>query len=363
MEFFRAVRGFNSFQMAMLAVFAVLIAGAFGDSFTVLRAPRYVTFKEGQWPISGERIPDLVALTLGFSVKEDLAWPGLQVGSLFRRPRANALIVVRGVDQLPLPKSGTSYPVENAVPFTLDSVANTIHSLFPEDYPIVLQLAPIEEGVYMGGKANAVFEELPVTLRQIRSRLSQNNSVLDVLPPNSLNRNSEVVQLFFSELQVLQDIVTLLSQHKHLVSEHSPDLYSLELSSLEAMEKSYGQDSQQFKEAMQILASMLQKFADDMFSIYNSSAVVELVTVKKFDSPLVRKTRSILESKQISNPGSPYNLAYKYNFDYAVIFNIILWMMIVLVLAVIAISYNLWNMDPGYDSIIYRMTNQKIRVD
>lgn len=64
-----------------------------------------------------------------------------------------------------------------------------------------------------------------------------------------------------------------------------------------------------------------------------------------------------------SNPGSPYNLAYKYNFHYAVVFNIVLWLMIALALAVIAISYNLWNMDPGYDSIIYRMTNQKIRMD
>lgn len=64
-----------------------------------------------------------------------------------------------------------------------------------------------------------------------------------------------------------------------------------------------------------------------------------------------------------SEPDNPYNLAYKYNYDYAVIFNIILWLMIILALAVIAISYNLWNMDPGYDSIIYRMTNQKIRLD
>lgn len=60
---------------------------------------------------------------------------------------------------------------------------------------------------------------------------------------------------------------------------------------------------------------------------------------------------------------NPYNLAYQYNYNYSVIFNIILWMMIGLALAVIVISYNLWNMDPGYDSIIYRMTNQKIRMD
>lgn len=64
-----------------------------------------------------------------------------------------------------------------------------------------------------------------------------------------------------------------------------------------------------------------------------------------------------------SDTDNPYNLAYPYNYNYCVIFNIILWMMIGLALAVIVISYNLWNMDPGYDSIIYRMTNQKIRMD
>lgn len=31
------------------------------------------------------------------------------------------------------------------VPFTLDSVAETVHSLFNEDTPVVLQLAPSEE--------------------------------------------------------------------------------------------------------------------------------------------------------------------------------------------------------------------------
>lgn len=77
----------------------------------------------------------------------------------------------------------------------------------------------------------------------------------------------------------------------------------------------------------------------------------------------VNLTSPLLDLFLQSNPGSPYNLAYKYNFHYAVVFNIVLWLMIALALAVIAIAYNLWNMDPGYDSIIYRMTNQKIRMD
>lgn len=44
----------------------------------------------------------------------------------------------------------------------------------------------------MLGKANAVFEDLPVTLQQIRARLSQDGSVLNSLPLNSLSRNAEV---------------------------------------------------------------------------------------------------------------------------------------------------------------------------
>lgn len=47
------------------------------------------------------------------SFVQDLAWPGLKAGPLFQRPRANVLVVVRGVDSLALPQSVASYPLEN----------------------------------------------------------------------------------------------------------------------------------------------------------------------------------------------------------------------------------------------------------
>ncbi|XP_028993336.1 renin receptor [Betta splendens] len=339
-----------------------LTTGVYGDTFTVLQAPDFVSFQKGDWPVSGEKIPDLVALTMGFSVQEDLSWSGLRSGSLFRRPSANVLLVVRGVDSLVLPQSVASYPLENPVPFTLDNVAETVHSLFAEDTPVVLQLAPSEERLYMLGKANAVFEDLPVTLQQIRARLSQDGSVLASLPLNSLSRNSEADLLFLSEVQVLHDITALLQRHRHLAKDHSPDLYSLELSGLEELSRLYGEDSPQYRDATAILASVLQKFGEEVYGLYGNNAVVEVVTVKMFEAPLTRKSRSILQSSQTKNE-DPYNRAYKYRADYAVVFNIVLWLMIILAIAVIVISYNLWNMDPGYDSIIYRMTNQKIRMD
>uniref|UniRef100_A0A8C7B5H4 Renin receptor n=1 Tax=Neovison vison TaxID=452646 RepID=A0A8C7B5H4_NEOVI len=317
---------------ALVVLLSLLAAGVLGNEFSILRSPGSVVFRDGNWPIPGERIPDVAALSMGFSVKEDLSWPGLAVGNLFHRPRATVMVMVKGVDKLALPPGRViSYPLENRV--------------------------------YMVGKANSVFEDLSVTLRQLRNRLFQENSVLNSLPLNSLSRNSEVDLLFLSELQVLHDISSLLSRHKHLAKDHSPDLYSLELAGLDEIGKHYGEDSEQFRDASKILVDALQKFADDMYNLYGGNAVVELVTVRSFDTSLVRKTRTILEAKQAKSPSSPYNLAYKYNLEYAVVFNMVLWIMIALALAVIITSYNIWNMDPGYDSIIYRMTNQKIRMD
>ncbi|XP_027986890.2 dynein regulatory complex protein 9 isoform X1 [Eptesicus fuscus] len=350
--------------MALLFMLLSLVAGVLGNEFSILRSPEYVVFRNGNWSIPGERIPDVAALAMGFSVEEELSWPGLAVGNLFHRPQATVMVIVKGVDKLALPPGSViSYPLENAVPFSLDSVANSIHSLFSQETPVVLQLAPSEERVYMVGKANSVFEDLPVTLGQLRNRLFQKNSVLNSFPLNSLSSNNEVDLLFLSELQVLCDISSLLSRHKHLVKDHSPDLYSLELAGLDEIGKHYGEDSEQFRDASKVLVDALQKFADGMYSLYDGNAVIELVTVRSYDTSLVRKTRTILETKQEKNPSSPYNLAYKYNFEYAVVFNMVLWVTISLALAVIITSYSIWNMDPGYDSIIYRMTNQKIRVD
>lgn len=57
------------------------------------------------------------------------------------------------------------------------------------------------------------------------------------------------------------------------------------------------------------------------------------------------------------------NLAKSYSSDYPVIFNIILWFGVAMVFALIAISLAIGNMDPGRDSIIYRMTSTRMKKD
>lgn len=52
-------------------------------------------------------------LANGLSFVQDLSWPGLRAGPLFQRPRANVLVVVRGVSDLALPQNVATYPLEN----------------------------------------------------------------------------------------------------------------------------------------------------------------------------------------------------------------------------------------------------------
>lgn len=57
------------------------------------------------------------------------------------------------------------------------------------------------------------------------------------------------------------------------------------------------------------------------------------------------------------------NEATFYSDQYPAMFNLIFWSSLILALAVFGISYSMWNMDPGLDTVIYRMTSQRIKKD
>lgn len=50
-----------------------------------------------------------------------------------------------------------------------------------------------------------------------------------------------------------------------------------------------------------------------------------------------------------------------YDNEFPPIFNISLWLMIILVLTVYAVAVVMWYMDPGRDSVIYRVTSQRMK--
>ena len=49
--------------------------------------------------------------------------------------------------------------------------------------------------------------------------------------------------------------------------------------------------------------------------------------------------------------------------DQIVIMNIAIWITVVMVLATLGTAYPIWYMDPGRDSVIYRMTSHRMKID
>ena len=78
-----------------------------------------------------------------------------------------------------------------------------------------------------------------------------------------------------------------------------------------------------------------------------------------------RKRRSIDESVQDDNtcsnvcPSESYTRTENFN----VIFGIIAFITIALLAAVFGISWAMWTMDPGEDSIVYQMTAPRVKTD
>lgn len=62
-------------------------------------------------------------------------------------------------------------------------------------------------------------------------------------------------------------------------------------------------------------------------------------------------------------PKPDLNLAYQYGADFHITFAMIAFTTILFIVTIFGISLGMWYIDPGRDSIIYRMTSQRIKKD
>ncbi|XP_046143769.1 renin receptor isoform X1 [Osmia bicornis bicornis] len=84
--------------------------------------------------------------------------------------------------------------------------------------------------------------------------------------------------------------------------------------------------------------------------------------VGKNNTDLNNTTNTVNSNTQIIGQGVT-RLAKVYSGDYPVIFNILLWFGVVFVFSLLAICIAIAQMDPGRDSVIYRMTSNRMKKD
>ncbi|XP_071484405.1 renin receptor-like isoform X1 [Diadema antillarum] len=389
-------------SLLSLTFLSVLYSYVLADGrFMLAHVPDYVTVHTDVGAIDAHEIPDVFSLALGFSSSKPVSWHGLTNGNLFRRPKAAVLVTIEelaGTDALE-PSSLKSVPVKQVKPgsLNLDAVRDAISRTYGNGKRVAVELNAGMEFVQSPEDFPDLFRGLPpLRLDKMVPLLKGSTSVTRNLSPYALNLTHPADLSFFSELQVMQEVLLKLKENPAVVEDNVPDVFAFELSGFRALQSQYGADSAQVIDAQNVLADFIQKWGQEMIDLYGGDLFMGVATVP-MEAFLHRQGRSLMQATEptteststmmtgvttVNTEGTvtvvtkltpteapssevtpeSLNVAPYYDDSFPVFFNIFLWLGIVLALATLVIAYMLGNMDPG-DSIIYRMTSQRIKMD
>ena len=334
----------------------------------VTHAPKFVKFQEQANNLQTSDVSKVITHTLGVPT-DDVKWSGLSLESLFKRPKANVLMTVvtaEGKEPLNV-KNVAKYPVKNDVPSVdVGSMMNQIQNTFFESNPLMID-AGMDNNFFDVHSDFDVFRKLPDTMRRMADRLMDSDSVLNQHTVGTLNSSHPTDLKLMGELQMIQDVINTMFDKPEMMNRKSPDLFSFTVTGLRDVIDRHGSKSTQTSDANDLVSNFINKMTEDFKKLYKDNVVVEVLTIIPEKTGYVRKVRS-LKADPTPSPSPPtiketLNLSEDYDENYPAIFNIILWFMIILAIVLFAVCYGMWHMDPGRDSIIYRMTTTRLKKD
>lgn len=340
-----------------------------GD-FIVVKSPNYVRFVHEASPIETSEIDSVISASLGLPIEKDLKWNGLEEINLFRRPKATAVISVSGVPsgRLDAVQGIATYKtVESESRLDTSDVVRTIENMDWKVDPLTVDFSFDGNSYSISSRRSELFAGLQMSLPQLRDDVTSGYIEKWFSPSElaSLNVNIDSDLAFLGELYLIQQTVNTIADSKATLKTHSPDFFHFSVGGLEGLALSYGVDSVQFADALKLLQTAVTRITDKLQSVYGENIVIELVTFtpEAASKPQSRHVRSLKAASDAGVSKSTLKLAPAFTDQYSAIFNICLWTMIVFAIAVFYIAWAIWFMDPGRDSIIYRMTSTRTKRD
>ncbi|KAK2148980.1 hypothetical protein LSH36_473g03010 [Paralvinella palmiformis] len=339
------------------------------SEFIVTHAPEHVQFVKDSEELPLSEIQDVISLTFGFDVDKDLSWKGLAAGNLFLRPKATILISVEGPQNLQLAIDGRAIykTAEDVSELDTDNVAYNILNLAgKEEKPLIVDLSLESRVLEVRSHHPDLFRDVPATLDKLRDTFADGGSGLfSSAQLGSLNITKPNDLTFIGELHMIKTIIDAVQDKGQQLQGRLPNFFHFKIRGLQKMFDAYGDRSKQAEDAQKLLSDFIGQITAKLRQIYADNVVVEVVTVPR-SQQTTRRMRHLLELD--ANPtASPVqvdlNLAAEYSDMYPIVFNMMLWFVIVMFITLLAISYGIWYMDPGRDSIIYRMTSQRMKKD
>ncbi|CAG0882717.1 unnamed protein product [Cyprideis torosa] len=172
-----------------------------------------------------------------------------------------------------------------------------------------------------------------------------NTAVMGEASPSvlALNASAFTDSYFLAEISALKEIPEQLDDLSKVF--RGPQVLQSSFRTMALLESEYGKDSPQFIEAKVILKETLNEI------------------VQEFQERKMTLVISSGEKMEDSNRTKRQAAADENDDTFTAIFNIMIWFTVFMVIALIYISVGIGSMDPGRDSIIYRMTSTRMKKD
>ncbi|XP_026731297.1 renin receptor [Trichoplusia ni] len=322
-------------------VLSVIGANAAGE-FTILHSPPSLKFT-GTSKTLESLLKEIFSASLGLSVEENSEWKGLYVADPFKTPEAVVEVYIDGVSSLGdsvTSKAKTySVDVDEYEPDTFDCVKFRIQQRSTSGSNKILKVKLSDPTELTSPAFREEFGEVQVP------KVSKQNLL-------HLKYSLEEDYQFLSELATLKAITDRVASGA-ISADNIIDFFNFRFTTLHALSDYHGPNSLQTKEAKKLLGHALQDLSKAFVKAYDGSVLVTAVT-----TDVAHTRRAIRSTEDETKKGEDDD---SYSADYPAIFNIILWFGVVFAFSLIAIVYAIMDMDPGRDSIIYRMTSTRMK--
>lgn len=313
---------------AIFLLFSLFVA-ANCDQLSILYSPKALEF-HGHARLDAESVSDVFGAALGYSVAHPTEWDGLIVKDPFNMANGAVVVIAEGIDSLTL---------EGAQTYELYGGSGS------DSLGDLIQKSADHNGIGFEVDLKESSDSFSTPLGTVQP--DDDEIKPQYLKPKSNKADSD----FMRQIAFINGLSDLLVTS---TDESVPTVHIVRVS-LEALLAAHEPSSQAIAEAKKLLSNAMLELQTAAEKAFDGAVVVGLIT--STEAPLVRSKRQAGED--VDEEG--YNIAMKYDSNYPVIFNIILWFSVVLVFSLFAISMAIATMDPGRDSIIYRMTSTRMK--
>lgn len=313
---------------AIYLLFSLFVA-ANCDQLSILYSPKALEF-HGHARLDAESVSDVFGAALGYSVAHPTEWDGLIVKDPFNMANGAVVVIAEGIDSLTL---------EGAQTYELYGGSGS------DSLGELIQKSADHNGISFEVDLKESSDSFSTPLGTVQA--DDDDVKPQYLKPKSNKADSD----FMRQIAFINGLSDLLVTS---TDESVPTVHIVRIS-LEALLAAHEPSSQAISEAKKLLSNAMVELQTAAEKAFDGAVVVGLIT--STEAPLSRSKRQTGEADE----EDPHNIAMKYDSNYPVIFNIILWFSVVLVFSLFAISMAIATMDPGRDSIIYRMTSTRMK--